>query len=82
MRVIESSKRKNIDDSGTCIIETARVVSIFDKNGNAYKKAQNYMCNKKIDYVVDTIVTADNYGKDGGGLYVYMYKESCEGLMK
>jgi len=81
--VPKHSKRKNISNSDdTCIIEHATVKNIFDKHGNTYDKAQNYMHSFHIiDYVVGKSVKAQGYGINGGGIYVFLDKKSCDDYM-
>jgi len=74
-------KNANITDF-SCIIEYAKVLEIVDKEGKQYPSAKNFIYrNNTINYVVGQTVTADNYDKDSGGIYVYLYKDHCNKLI-
>jgi len=70
-------QNKHVNDCA-CIVQHAKVLDIFDKNGVHYTSAYNYMYSNKIKYEVNKTVTADNYGVEDGGLYVFLYQDHCD----
>ena len=79
----DAQRTSGLGDS-KCRASKAKVLDIFDSEGNHYSKGANiYYCYKQTDYVVGKVVRADNFDEDRrqictNGIHFFMSLEEAE----